>query len=66
MGKIDLSLDNSPDAYVPCDPLTMSCGFMVGPNSDYITGHVMVWVISILNSAGPFLLYWLWKKPQFA
>ena len=58
-------LDNSPDAYVPCDPATQSCGFMVGPNSDYLAGHIVVFMVALMNVAVPPSLYFFWKLPQF-
>merc|ERR1711990_438136 len=60
-----LAMDNSPSAYVPCNPATQSCGFMVGPNSDYLAGHIIVFLVALLNASGAGLSYFLWKKPEF-
>ena len=60
-----LAMDNSPSAYVPCDAATQNCGFMVGPNSDYLAGHIIVFLVALFNASGAGLSYFLWKKPEF-
>ena len=62
-----LDLDNSPAAYdaAACDPATETCGYMLGPSSDYLGGHITVWLVSVFNALVPFLIYWYWKEPIF-
>ena len=59
------AIDNKPSAYVPCDAATQTCGWMVGPNSDYLTGHIMVFTVALLQALTPLLMWVFWKKPQF-
>ena len=60
-----MAIDNRPSAYVPCDAATQSCGWMVGPNSDYLTGHIMVFMVAVFQALTPFMMYWFWQRPKF-
>merc|ERR1712087_168047 len=65
MGKLDFSLDNTPDAFVECDPATQSCGFMIEKPCAYLGGHLLVYFVALFNSMVPFLTYWFWARPRF-
>ena len=61
-----IDLDNSPSAYDDsCNPASETCGYMLGPSSDYLGGHIVVWLVAVINSFVPFFLFWFWKRPMF-